>query len=511
MYPGAHARTHPDRIAVRIGDGPGVTYQELDDRSVRLARELRGRGLQIGDGVAILAENHERYFEIYWAAVRSGFYVTAINRHSTPDEAAYIMADSGSRVLVCSHGMRETAAGLLPLLDDGVHRLMFDGVIAGVEPYEELLARQPAGDLEDEPRGQLMLYSSGTTGRPKGVKRALTGLRVDDPAAARSSGLARKITSIDEDSVYLVPAPLYHAAAFNWSIAVQEIGGTVVVMPKWDPEEFLALIERQRITHSQVVPTMMVRLLKLDPEIRTRHDLSSLKGLLHSAAPCPVDIKREMLEWLGPIVDEYYTGTEGLGVTFVAARDWAARPGTVGRSVTGPIHICDDDGAELPVGEVGTVYFEREGAPFGYHNDEAKTANALHPNHPTWSTIGDMGRLDSDGYLYLTDRKAFMIISGGVNIYPAEIEGRMIMHPAVADVAVFGLPDADMGEYVHAVVQPADGVAATPELAAEILEFARAGLSRFKVPRVLDFRDELPRLESGKLRKDVLRATYLPG
>ena len=511
MYPGAHARTHPDRVAVRMGSGPGLTYKELDERSIQLAREFRERGLQVGDGVAIVAENHVRFFEVYWAAVRSGLYVTAINRHSTPDEAAYIMADSGARVLICSHGLRETVVGLLPLLDAGVHRLMFDGVVDGVEPYEDLLARQSSEPLDDEPRGQLMLYSSGTTGRPKGVKRALTGLRVDDPAAPRNSTLICSITSMDADSVYLVPGPLYHAAAFNWSIAVQEIGGTVVVMPKWDPEEFLALIERHRVTHTQLVPTMMVRLLKLDPEVRTRHDLSSLEGLLHSAAPCPVDVKREMLDWLGPIVDEYYTGTEGLGVTFIAAQDWVTRPGSVGRSVTGPIHICGDDGTELAVGEVGTVYFERQGAPFGYHNDDAKTANARHPDHPTWSTIGDMGRLDADGYLYLTDRKAFMIIAGGVNIYPAEIEGRMIMHPAVADVAVFGLPHADLGEYVHAVVQPAPGVATTPELAEEILEFTREQLSRFKVPRVLDFRDELPRLESGKLRKDVLRAEYLPG
>lgn len=510
MYPALHARTHPDRVAVRMSDGPGVTYAELDERSIRLARELRGRGLQVGDGIAILAENHVRFFESYWAAVRSGLYITAINRHSTPEEAAYIMADSGAKVLICSHGLRETVAGLLPLLDPAVHRMMFDGVIDGVEPYEDLLARQSAEPLDDEPRGQLMLYSSGTTGRPKGVKRALTGLRVDDPAASRSSGLARKITTIDEESVYLVPAPLYHAAAFNWSIAVQEIGGTVVVMPKWDPEEFLAQIERHRVTHTQVVPTMMVRLLKLDPEIRTRHDVSSLQGLLHSAAPCPVDVKRQMLDWLGPIVDEYYTGTEGIGVTFVAARDWGERPGTVGRSVTGVIHICDDDGAEVATGEVGTVYFARDDIPFNYHNDDAKTAGAMHPDRPTWWTIGDMGRVDTDGYLYLTDRKAFMIISGGVNIYPAEIEGHMIMHPAVADVAVFGLPDADMGEYVHAVVQPAEGTVPGPELAAELLEFAREGLSRFKVPRVLDFLDELPRLESGKLRKDVLRADYLP-
>lgn len=510
MYPGAHARTHPDRIAVRMADGPGITYAELDERSIRLARELRGRGLQVGDGIAILSENHVRFFEVYWAAVRSGLYITAINRHSTPDEAAYIVADSGSKVLICSHGLRETVGGLLPLLDDGVRRLMFDGAIDGVEPYEELLERQSADPLEDEPRGQLMLYSSGTTGRPKGVKRALTGLRVDDLAANRSSGLARMITTIDAESVYLVPAPLYHAAAFNWSIAVQEIGGTVVVMPKWDPEEFLALIERHRVTHTQVVPTMMVRLLKLDPEVRTRHDLSSLRGLLHSAAPCPVDVKRGMLDWLGPIVDEYYTGTEGVGVTFIAARDWAARPGTVGRSVTGVIHVCGDDGAELATGEVGVVYFERDENPFNYHNDDAKTAGARHPDRPTWWTIGDMGRVDDDGYLYLTDRKAFMIIAGGVNIYPAEIEGRMIMHPAVADVAVFGLPDADMGEYVHAVVQPAEGVVPGPELAAELLAFAREGLSRFKVPRVLDFKEVLPRLESGKLRKDVLRAEHLP-
>ncbi|QDQ99513.1 acyl-CoA synthetase (plasmid) [Tomitella fengzijianii] len=505
MYPGAHAQAHPDRIAVRVGDGPGQTYKELDEQSIRLARALQARGLREGDAIALLAENHIRFFEVYWAAVRSGLYITAVNRHSTPDEIAYILKDSGASAFITSYAMRDTVAATLPLLDEVQHRLMFDGVIDGIESYEDALAGHPATPLSSEPRGQLMLYSSGTTGRPKGVRRELSGLQVDDPSANRSSVLVRGITTIDGDSAYLIPAPLYHAAGLNWAVAVQEIGGTVLVMQRWDPEEFLATVERHRVTHTQLVPTMMVRLLKLPAQVRERYDLTSLRAVIHSAAPCPVEVKTAMLDWLGPIVDEYYSGTEGHGVTFVGADEWRQRPGSVGRSLYGAIHICDDAGVEVPAGTIGAVYFEQSFASFSYHNDAEKSAEARHPREPTWSTIGDMGHVDEDGYLYLADRKSFMIISGGVNIYPAEIEGRLIMHPGVADVAVFGMPDPDMGEYVHAVVQPARDVEPGKGLEEELVAFAGRTLARYKLPRVIDFQAELPRMESGKLRKNLLR------
>ncbi|WP_158726868.1 acyl-CoA synthetase [Tomitella fengzijianii] len=510
MHPGLHAQTHPERIAVRIDDGPGQTYAQLDEQSTRLARALHARGLRPGDTVALLAENHLRFFEVYWAAIRSGLYFTAINRHSTADEAAYIVADSGAKAFIASHALHETVHGMLPLLGDAQHRLMFDGVIDGVDPYEEVLAVQSAAPLDDQPMGRLMLYSSGTTGRPKGIQRALSGLQVDDPAAQRSSAMVRAITDIDGDSTYLVPAPLYHAAALHWATSVHEIGGTVQVMGRWDPEEFLRSVKHHKVTHTQLVPTMMVRLLKLPDEVRGRYSTDSLRTVLHSAAPCPVDIKHAMIDWVGPIVEEYYSGTEGHGVTFIRSEEWLARPGSVGRSLYGTIHICDEEGVEVPAGTVGTVYFEQAFGAFNYHNDPAKSAQSRHPEHDDWSSIGDMGSVDEDGYLYLADRRSFMIVSGGVNIYPAEIEGRMITHPAVADVAVFGLPDPDMGETVHAVVQPAEGVAPGDDLAGELIAYAAETLSRYKLPRAIDFRDALPRMESGKLRKDLLRKLYVP-
>ena len=461
-----------------------------------------------GHLVALLAENHPRYYEVYWAALRSGLYITGVNRHSTAEEASYIVNDSGAGVLVATRHLAQIAQEMLPLLDGCPHRLMIDGAVDGFSSYEDAVAGHPGERLAREPRGEVMLYSSGTTGRPKGVRRALSGLGVDDPAGVRTSALERRLLGMDASSVYLMPAPLYHAAALQWSAGTHELGGTVVAMERFDAEEFLRLVERYEVTHAQVVPTMMVRMLKLPPHVRARYDLSSLQCLVHAAAPCPVEVKRQMLDWLGPIVVEYYAGTEGNGLTFISAPEWLERPGSVGRAMLGTLHICDGDGAELPPGQAGTVYFERDSTPFSYHNAPEKTRDARHPARANWSTIGDMGYVDREGYLFLTDRKAFTIISGGVNIYPAEIEACLIVHPKVLDAAVFGLPDPEMGEYVHAVVQPADGVTPSPELAAELIEYTRAHLSRFKVPRAIDFRDALPRLATGKLQKGVLRDEY---
>jgi acyl-CoA synthetase (AMP-forming)/AMP-acid ligase II len=510
VYPGAHAVTTPDKPAVIMaGTGETVTYRELDDRSMRLAQLLHDRGLRRGDNIALLAENHPRYHEVFWAAIRSGLYLTAINRYLSAEEVAYLVNDSESKVLIATHALADTAVATLPLLHSCPDRFMMDGVVAGFESYEDTVADQPAEPLAEQPRGDVMLYSSGTTGRPKGIKRPLRDLRVDDPAAAGMSNMLVFMLGMEVDGVYLSPAPLYHAAPLMWSAGVHELGGTVVVMEKFEELTFLDAVERYGVTHSQVVPTMLVRLLKLPEEDRTRFDTSSLQAVVHAAAPCPIEIKRRTIEWLGPIVSEYYAGTEGNGATFITAEDWLAHPGSVGKALVGTIHICDDTGTELPAGEVGLVYFEQETMPFEYHGDEAKTRSAQHPDHPNWSALGDIGYVDDEGYLYLTDRKAFMIISGGVNIYPAEVEECLIVHPKVADVAVFGLPDPEMGEFVQAVVQPAPGVEAGEALAEELREHARAHLARFKVPRVIDFRDELPRHPTGKLYKRLLRDDYV--
>ena len=510
MYPATYAATTPDKAAVIIAEtGETVTYEELDDRSNQLAQLWYSYGLRPGDHVAILAENHARYFEVYWAAIRSGLYLTTINRYLAADEAAYLVNDSNSAVLVASAAKSELAAEMLDLLSDCPHRLMFDGAVDGFESYEDAIASMPAEPLPEQPRGDAMLYSSGTTGHPKGIKRPLSGLAVDDPGNTGISTLERFLMGMDENSVYLSPAPMYHSAPLMWSAGLHELGGTLVAMQKFDEARFLEFVEQYSITHSQLVPTMFVRMLKLPEDVRTRHDLSSLQAVVHAAAPCPVEVKQKMIDWWGPIVNEYYAGTEGNGLCWIDSPQWLEHRGSVGKPFLGIPHICDDEGNELPTGEAGLIYFEQETPSFEYHGDEKKTKESRHPEHDNWSALGDVGYLDDDGYLYLTDRKAFMIISGGVNIYPQEIEDCFVLHPAVADVAVFGLPDPEMGEFVQAVIQPAVGVEPTDELAAELREFARESIAHYKVPRSIDFIDELPRLPTGKLYKRVLRDEYL--
>ncbi|WP_045875740.1 acyl-CoA synthetase [Pseudofrankia sp. DC12] len=519
MYPGQFAVTHPEKTAVVTG-GPGwpaapdaavtrLRYAELNARSVRLARLLAQRGLRPGDTLAILAENHPHYFEAFWAAIRSGLYLTAVNWHLAPSEVAYQVADSGARALVATRRFGELAAQAAAQVPGCRVRLMMDGVIDGFEPYEEAVAAVSAEPLATEPVGEVMLYSSGTTGRPKGIQRPLADRQVTDPERSRISLFGELLLQWTEDLVYLCPAPLYHAAGLQWSGAVHEVGGTLVILEKFDPEQLLAVIEREQVTHVQVVPTMLVRLLKLPAEVRDRYDLSSLVSVLHAAAPCAPEVKRAMIDWLGPIIDEYYAATEGSGLTFIGSADWLAHPGSVGRALVGIPHICAEDGAELPAREPGLLFFEQERALFEYHGDPEKTKASRHPDHPNWATTGDVGYLDEDGLLYLTDRKSFMIISGGVNIYPAEVEAALIMHPKVADVAVFGLPDPEMGEYVHAVVAPAAGVEPGDELAEELRAYARVSVAHYKVPHAFAFRPDLPRMPTGKLNKLKLREEYL--
>ena len=510
MYPGKHAETTPDKAAqIMASTGEVTTYRDLDEAAKRLARLLYDRGLREGDHISIFAENHPRYYEAYWAAMTSGLYFTTINRYLSPEEAAYLVDDSGSRALITTAAMANAAAQMLDLVPNCQHRLMIDGAVDGFESYEEAVAAMPAEPLPKLPKGEVMLYSSGTTGRPKGIKRALTGVEVNDASLSGIGMLEQHLLGMDENSVYLTPAPLYHSAPLMYTAGVHELGGTAVIMDRFDPERFLAYVEQYSVTDSQLVPTMFIRLLKLPEEVRNRYDLSSLKMAVHAAAPCPVAVKEQMIEWWGPIIQEYYAATEGSGLCFIGADDWLAHKGSVGKAMVGTLHICDDNGQELPPGEPGLVYFDQETAPFEYHGDPEKTKDSRHPDNSGWTTVGDIGYADEEGYLYLTDRATFMIISGGVNIYPQEIEACFALHPKVADVAVFGLPDQEMGEYVHAVVQPEEGIEPSDELAEELRAFAREQLAGFKVPRVVDFRADFPRLPTGKLYKKPLREEYL--
>lgn len=507
MYPGIHAEAAPDRPAVIMAEsGAVLTYGELDENSAALARVLHDAGLRRGDVVAVLSDNAAQVFEVYWAAFRSGLYITAINHHLTAREAAYIVRDSEARVLIASATLADLAAETAAQVDTVGVRLAFGGDVAGFDSYEAALAT--AGPrLTEQPCGSVMLYSSGTTGFPKGVKPPLPDRDVDQPGDPILA-IAEKLFGVRADDVYLSPAPIYHAAPLRWCGMVQALGGTVVLMEKFDAEATLRNIEKYRVTVSQMVPTMFVRLLKLDEDTRSGYDVSSLRVLIHAAAPCPVDVKQAMIKWLGPILAEYYSSTEAHGMTVIDSREWLAHPGSVGRSVLGILHICDDDGVEVPNAEIGTVYFERDALPFEYHNDHEKTSAAQHPDHPFWTTVGDLGYVDDDGYLYLADRKSFMIISGGVNIYPQEVENALTLHAAVHDVAVIGVPHPEMGEEVKALVQLAPGVGASDELAAELIDYARQRIAHFKAPRSVDFVDELPRTPTGKLAKGTLRAQY---
>jgi len=504
-HPSSHARTQPDKVVyLMAGTGESLSYRELDERSNRGAQLLRSLGLRAGDHMALLFENSLRFFEICWAAQRSGIYYTAVSTHLVADEIAYIAGDCGAKLIVVSGALKPLAERLAPLLPAGCARYMSGAAAPGWASWDAALAAQPATPVADEIVGYDMLYSSGTTGRPKGVKPQFK----NEPLGTLSpllQLLVQKMCGVDEHSVYLSPAPLYHAAPLRFNMMVAALGGTSVIMERFDPEEYLRLAQKHRCTQTQLVPTMFVRMLKLPEEVRAKYDVSSLKAAVHAAAPCPADVKQKMIDWWGPVFIEYYAGTEGNGVTIANTAEWLAHRGTVGRSLVGQIHIVGEDGEECAVGETGQVYFGG-GPEFAYHNDPAKTKSAY--NDKGWSSLGDVGYLDADGYLYLTDRRAYMIISGGVNIYPQEAENVLVNHPAVADVAVFGVPNEEMGEEVKAVVQLVAGFAPGPALADELISFCRASLSAIKCPRSVDFRAELPRTPTGKLLKRLLRDEY---
>lgn len=504
-HPSIHARTHPDKIAYQMaGTGKAITYRELDELSNQGAHLFRSLGLKPGDHIALLMENRLAFMEICWAAQRSGLYYTAISRYLTRDEIAYIVRDCGAKVFITSPKCAEQVRDLVTGAPGEPIFFMIDEPEPGFRSYDKEAIAQPTTPIKDEVAGYDMLYSSGTTGRPKGIKKEFESKRIDEPNPLLKL-LCADMCGMGPDSIYLSPAPLYHAAPLRFNMMAITLGGTSIIMEHFDAEEFLKLVEKYRVTQSQLVPTMFVRMLKLPEEVRSRYDISSLKGAIHAAAPCPVEVKAKMIDWWGPILIEYYAGSEGNGVTVCSSRQWLTHRGSVGRAVVGKIKILDENDEEQPTGEIGTVYFA-DAPAFSYHNDPEKTKRAY--NSKGWSTLGDVGYLDAEGFLYLTDRKSYMIISGGVNIYPQETEDVLINHPAVADVAVFGVPNEEMGEEVKAVVQPHDMARAGEALASELILFCRQRLSPLKCPRSIDFEAELPRTPTGKLVKRHLRDRY---
>lgn len=508
MYPGAHALSTPDKPAATLVEtGESITYAELEERSVRLADALRKAGLEVGDVVGLLSTNHLEIFEVYWACLRSGLYLTPVNFHLTDTEVAYILEDCAAKALVISDDLGDLGRAAVDRAPGVQVRLAYSSDVEGFENYDAFLAGGSPLAPADQPRGADMLYSSGTTGRPKGIKTALPARQVGDPGDPYV-GTFGAVYEMDTDTVYFSPAPLYHAAPLRFGMITQSLGGTVLTSRTFDAEGALRVIDEFRVTHSQWVPTHFVRMLRLPAEVRASHDVSSLRLAIHAAAPCPVEVKSRMLDWFGPILHEYYSSTEANGVTMISPTEWRERPGSVGTAKLGVLHICDDAGNEVPTGQSGVVFFERDEMPFAYHRDPGKTAAAQHPRHPNWSTCGDIGYLDDDGYLFLRDRQAFTIISGGVNIYPQEIEDCLTLHPDVFDVAVIGVPDEEFGESVLAVVQLNVDVPADDSTAESLIRHVRSRIAAFKVPRRVEFVDALPRTPTGKLVKGALRQHY---
>jgi acyl-CoA synthetase (AMP-forming)/AMP-acid ligase II len=503
MHPSIIAKTNPDKPAVIIAEtGETRTYKQLDDTSNQVAQFLRSRGVGHDDVVAYMLENVPDFYALAWGAQRSGVRFVCISSRLTADETDYILENSGAKLFVLGGAL----SAIAPQLSAKLELYSFGGPIAGYAPLEDIMATMPATPVADERAGVDMLYSSGTTGRPKGVRVPLPV----DPAIDQQDALtmlAMGLYRFNKDSVYLSPAPLYHAAPLRWSMRLHKIGGTVVVMKKFDAEGVLAAIDKYGVTCGQYVPTHFVRMLKLPDDVRAKYDLSSNDCAIHAAAPCPVPVKEAMIEWWGPIIEEYYAGSEGNGMTMINSADWLTHKGSVGRAVIGTPHImAEDNESEVAQGQEGTVFFENAESQFEYHGDSEKTQSSR--NSKGWSTLGDVGYLDAEGFLYLTDRKSFMIISGGVNIYPQEIENHLVTHPRVQDVAVIGGPHEEMGEEVVAVIQPVDMVDATDAFRDEILAYAREKLSGVKLPRRIDFLEELPRHDTGKLYKRLLRDQY---
>lgn len=505
MNPYVIAQQAPDRPAtILASSGEVMRYGELDTLARKLAAYFHSAGLQPGEHIAMMIDNEILFHPVAWGAWFAGLYFTPVSTRLTAEEVRYIIEDSGSKLFIASPAHEAVIDALQPVMPQVRHWLLtgsgrgaYDQVRTCAEAFE------PLDVGPTDPIGSDMLYSSGTTGRPKGIKPPL-GARRDD--ASPLANLLAKLYGFDAETRYLTPAPLYHGSPTKYSMAVNRFGGTNVVMERFDAEAALAAIERYSVTHSQWVPTMLHRMSRLPGEAKAKYDLSSHKVAIHAAAPCPPELKQEMIDWWGPILHEFYAGSEAVGYTAIDSAEWLARPGSVGRSVLGEIHILGEDGEEMDVGEIGQIYFAN-GPVMEYHNDPAKTARAY--NARGWVTLGDMGRLDQDGYLFLADRKDFMIITGGVNVYPAEIEHLLVMHPEVEDAAVFGVPNSDLGEEVKAVIQPREWPADEEAFVERLLGYARERLSRIKAPKSIDLSPALPRQPNGKLYKTALRQSYL--
>ncbi|MGL4637910.1 MAG: acyl-CoA synthetase [Beijerinckiaceae bacterium] len=501
FHPRRYAIERPHDVAFRMGaDGEDVTFGNLEARANQIAHLFRSMGLKRGDHIVILMENRREFLEICFGADRSGLFYTTASTHLTNDEIQYIIADCGASVSIISDTMIDRIGSLSASSVRHCPILVVGNEEGAFQSFTKLAALQPEYPIADESQGLDMLYSSGTTGRPKGVKWTLPDSPVGSP-----SMLIQLLTSLfgyNNETRYLCPAPLYHAAPLRHTMVTIKAGGSAVIMAKFDAEQALALIEAKNITHSQWVPTMFVRLLKLPNETRARYSMASMEMAVHAAAPCPVDVKHRMIEWWGPIINEYYAGTENNGFTAITTEEWLQHIGSVGQAKLGVIHICDEAGNELPVGSEGEVFFEN-GHQFEYHNDPEKTHSSR--NAQGWTSLGDIGRVDHEGYLYLTDRKSFVIISGGVNIYPQEVEHLLLQHEAVLDAAVVGVPHEEFGEEVKAVVQLVDGRQPDESLSEELIAFCRAKLSSIKCPRSIDFCKELPRSPTGKLFKRQIK------
>jgi long-chain acyl-CoA synthetase len=500
-----HATSAANSVALVVAEGEVITYGELFATSRRVAAVLHEAGLRRGDGVVLILPNRPEFFEITWGCQLSGLYYSAVNTHFTADEVAYVVGDSEAKAVFIDESMAELAHHLLTSSPGVEVRICVGAALPGWRPYRDALSS--AGEAPPISDGSEMLYSSGTTGRPKAVRRPLP---TDGGGSWAQKVLEYSLGQrydMAPSSVYLSPAPLYHAAGINYTMAVHRVGAASILMRKFDAEAVLGVIETHRVTHAQFVPTMFVRMLKLPDAVRAAYDLSSLQCVIHAAAPCPVDVKHKMMDWFGPVIHEYYGGTEGFAGTGIGPQEWLAHPGSVGKPIT-PVHVLDEQGAEVAVGAPGELFFEG-GPEFEYFKDPDKTASVS--NERGWRSLGDMGYVDEDGYLYLTDRSTFMIVSGGVNIYPQEVENILVMHPKLVDAAVFGVPNDEYGEEVKAVVQPAGGVEAGPALESELIDYCRANLANYKCPRTIEFDPELPRDPNGKLYKRRIRDRYWKG
>jgi fatty-acyl-CoA synthase len=497
------ARATPDKPAFIMGaSGEVVTFAELDAKANQIAQLLRASGIQTGQHIAMMLKNCREFIEVVFGCSRAGVVFTPISTHLKKEETAYIINNCNARLFIASASLADVATEAAEHAPELLRKFIVGGETAGFEDWQSAVDSQPSDEISDQSLGVPMLYSSGTTGKPKGIFRAPQNTELDAPHPLKLVGA---YYGFSDATVYLSPAPLYHSAPLFYNTLNMTGGGTSIIMDRFDPEQALALIERYEVTHSQWVPSMFIRMLKLPEGIRERYDVSSMQRAIHAAAPCPIDIKRQMINWWGPVICEYYSSTEGVGFTLIDSEDWLAHPGSVGRPLTGVPKILDDEMKVLPPGEVGQIYFDEIGR-FEYFDEPGKTDEAFDTRG--WGTVGDMGYLDADGYLYLTDRKNFMIITGGVNVYPAEIEGLLVTHPQIADAAVFGIPNEEYGEEVKAVVQLLDHGEAGDALSGDLILWMKERLSSVKVPKSVDFMEQLPRMDNGKLYKRHLMDAY---